>query len=167
MAETQVTNWLIYRRRVEELKKFQVHVGVLASQGGNERHEGSDLTLVEIASAHEFGSPAAHVRERSFIRSTFRVHAKDELAKVIRGLCQRVLEGKLTAEQAIGQLGVWAVAAIKKSITQKLIVQELAPETLRRKTVGGKVGDVALVNTAQLMNSITHQVIDTSRGGDE
>ena len=49
--------WEELRERNAKAKGAQVRVGVF----GSETHEGTDLTLVELAAIHEFGSPAANI----------------------------------------------------------------------------------------------------------
>jgi len=157
-------------KRLARVARLRVHVGVLASKGGAEHpvdEEGntSDLSLVEIAAVHEFGSPAAHVPERSFVRSTFRVHARDQLRAKMTVLCRAALNGRMDPGAAIDLLGSWAATAIRNSITRRLIKQDLRPATIRRKTVGGKKGDTALVDTGQLMNAITWEIDENTGGG--
>jgi hypothetical protein len=150
--------WNDAMRRLTLVAKLRVRVGVLAAQGGSNVQEGSDITLIELAAIHEFGSPAAHIPERSFIRSTFKVHARDALRSKMSVLCKAALSGKVDPHRAIELLGLWAASAVKRSITTRMIRQELKPATIRAKTVGGKKGDVALVDEGQLLNAITYDV---------
>lgn len=142
----------------------QARVGVLASHGGGAPHGDSGVTNAELAAIHEFGAPGAGVPERSFIRSAMREN-RVELRNMAARLARRVVDvrkgtsvaGTLSMRDALEVLGQWGVAKIKAKITSN-IPPALKPATILRKTVGGKRGDVALIDTGQLLNSITHEV---------
>lgn len=147
------------RRKIGRLADAHVKVGVLSAQA-NQPHEGSDMTIVEIAAVHEYGSEAAGIPERSFIRATFEggeapVQQRDLSAKLAR----QIIAGDLSPEEALQVLGQWGVAQVKKKITSR-IPPPLKEATIKRKTVGGKRGDVPLVDTGQLISSITYEVKD-------
>lgn len=147
--------WQKLRERMNESasKHPHVNVGVLADKGGDAVHEnehGDEITLVELAAVHEFGT--ATVPERSFIRRTFE-EKKAELARIIKTLAGKVVKGTLTEDKALELLGQWAAAEVKKTITQHDIPPPLADETVARKG-----SSKPLVDTGQLLNAITYQV---------
>jgi phage gpG-like protein len=150
--------WEELKERNREAGKVHVRVGVF----GDEKHEGSeDLTLVELAAIHEFGSPAAGIPERSFIRAT--INAKhDEIKKLLHGLAKQVVRGEITAERGLNLIGTYIAAEMKKTITQRKTVGP-EPQELKQATIDRKGSSTPLLDTAQLKNSITHVVVN----GDE
>lgn len=124
------------------LQDAHVNVGVL---GGGE--------IADIAAIHEFGAPGAGIIKRSFIRFTMKDREKD-IAKVLTKVGTAVLKDTMTVERALDVLGLWVQGAIKRSITKKLIVQQLKPGT-----IAAKGSTTALLDTGQLMNAITWKVV--------
>lgn len=143
-------------RRIEKnLTKAQgahVRIGVLASRGGNADHDG--ITMIELAAIHEFGSPAAGVPERSFIRRTFEVKTA-ELKVIKRRLAERVVTGKMTIGDALEILGSWGAAEVKKTIT----VGPGVPPPNAPSTVERKGSARPLVDTGRLVGSIQWEVV--------
>lgn len=142
-------------KRAELVGRLRVRVGVLASRGGDAAHEGGDLSLVQLAAIHEFGSPAAGIPERSFIRSTFHTYAKDALRDKLTVLCKAALSGRMDPRVAIDLLGTWAVAEVRRTITAGKVRPPLAPST-----IDAKGSSKPLVDTGQLVNAIAHEVVD-------
>jgi hypothetical protein len=154
-ADTRVFDEL--RRKIGSAKHAFIKLGVLASQGGAAIVDG-EMTLAEIAAIHEFGAPRANIPRRSFLLDTFQEgEGLDALQKFLTRIARGILNNQLTVDQALGQLGVWAVSQVKRRIKEH-IPPPLKPATIRRKTVDGKEGDVPLVDTAQLLNAITYEV---------
>lgn len=145
--------WRKLLKRALEMRTLKARVGVLASKGGDAKPEGSDLTLVEIAAVHEFGNE--HVPERSYLRSTFYVHAAAELRDMVAKISKAIIVGGMDVRRGIGLLGAWGAGAVQKSIRSKLIYQNLSPATLARKRVNGNEGDTALINQGHLVGAIT------------
>lgn len=132
-----------------DLSKAHVKVGVLASKGGNADHDG--IAMIELAAIHEYGSPAANIPERSFIRSAFA--KKTELNAFVTKLAKAIVDGKLDARRALHMLGTWAAAKVKKNITERDI-----PPPLKPKTIARKKSTKPLVDTGRLLNAITYEV---------
>lgn len=107
-------------------------------------------SLLEVAIVHEFGG--VHVPQRSFIRATVD-EKRAEIVKLQVALAKNVLLGKITADQALSQLGAkvasWCQARIVAGIAPPL-----AASTLRRK----KNKTTPLILTGQLRSSITFAV---------
>lgn len=160
--------WQKLRRKIGALSKAQVHVGVLASMGGDQVHDPeSGLTLIEIAAIHEFGSPAAGVPERSFIRATAEL-AKAELVTLQTRIARAILADRMTVPQALGFLGAWLQVKIKQRMTSGAgIPPPLAPSTLearerRQKNQPPETPETRhkpLIDTGRLYNSIQWQVV--------
>jgi hypothetical protein len=105
--------------------------------------------LVTLASVHEFG--AADVPERSFIRNWFDENLPAIEAK-FKALLLSALSGGITVKQAFEQFGLWAAAQIKIRIRHGIQPPD-SPETIARKG-----SSVPLVDTGQLLNSVTYKV---------
>lgn len=151
--------WKKLLQRVKRVGDAKVAIGVLADRGGEEIHTGKgNITLLELAAIHEFGSPAAHVPERSFIRGAFDdPEYRDELRAAEKQAAKLYINGK-PLEACLELIGMAAVAVIRRRITAH-IPPPLKPETIKRKTrKDGKTGDVPLVDTGQLINAISYEV---------
>ncbi len=143
--------WRKLKAKIDKLHAQNAHVkvGVL---GTGETAEDGSLTMVELAAIHEFGSPAAGIPERSFIRFTVR-NKQDLLNHRITQLATAFVNDKISIEQALGLLGATAAAEIKNSITSKQIKQDLKPATIKAKG-----STTALIDTGRLLQSITWKV---------
>lgn len=137
--------------RTPEAQESHVKVGVIASQGGSAQHSDSGLSVLEIAAVHEFGAPSVGIPERSFIRRTF-ANKSAEMAKICGQLAAQFLAG-LPLEKALGKLGLWGQNAVKQTITKDGVPPPLKPATIKRKG-----SSRPLVDTGQLLNSITFKV---------
>ena len=140
---------------VRELAKARVQVGILASKGGNEVHDGeSGLTMIEILAIHEFGSPAANIPARAPLRTTF-VRKQRELGELCAKASTAVMGG-MKPRRALEIVGIWASTEVKKTITAE---EHLEP-ALKPATVARKGSDRPLVDTGRLVNAITYEVIE-------
>lgn len=139
----------------------RVKVGVLASKGGNARHDDDPITIIELAAIHEFGSPAAGIPERSFIRSTIAKH-RAELAAMSQKLAKALLAGKLEPDAVLKILGEWAVAKVRAEIT----TGDGIPPPLKPATIARKGSSRPLVDTGRLLGAIAYEIAPAS-GGEE
>lgn len=147
--------WEELKERNRETRGTQVRIGVF----GSEVHRGDeDLTIVELAAIHEFGSPAAGIPERSFIRSTIR-DKESEIAKLLKQAAKGVVSGKVSLVRALNLIGQWAV----KEIKSKIVAGAGIPPPLAQATIKRKRSSRPLVDTGQLKNAITHVVIEDGR----
>lgn len=132
--------------------KPSVKVGIFGAKG-SEQHEGSALSVLEIATFHEFG---LGVPERSFLRAWCDENGPAAEAFLAKQ-CEKALAGELTWEQVLERLGLYCVAGIQTKISNN-IPPPLADETIKRKG-----SSVALIDTGQLRSSITYEV---TKGGE-
>jgi hypothetical protein len=141
-----------YRKALTAIfgKKPLLKVGIFGEKG-DEPHEDSDLTVLAVATFHEFG---LGVPQRSFIRAWCDSHESEVLAR-LREDSERAIVGELTWEQVLNRLGLFIVGGIQEFISAG-IDPPLAESTLRRKTVNGRIGNVPLINKGQLRSSITY-----------
>jgi hypothetical protein len=122
-----------------------------AGKGGAATRNMSEV--IQIAAVHEFGAPARNVPERSFLRSTLD-EQKEALQGIKRAQYLRVVKGETNTEQVLKKIGVWMTARIQEKIRSN-IPPALAENTRKAKTAKGRV---ALIDTAQMINSIQSQV---------
>jgi len=135
----------------KEMANKGVRVGVLAEKGGNEDRDG--ITMIELAAIHEFGSQAAGIPERSFIRSAFEGSTSEHAQRIMMGkTIKGVIEDRMTPDQALEMLGLWGVSRIKKGI--KAGIDPANADS----TVAKKGSSKPLVDTGRLLNAINHKV---------
>jgi phage gpG-like protein len=134
----------------------RVKVGVLASKGGMAKHTDT-LTIIELAAIHEFGSPAAGIPERSFIRATLHKH-RSELAALSQKLAGPMIRGKTSPDAVLKILGEWAVAKIRAEIT----TGDGIPPPLKPRTIARKGSSRPLVDTGRLLGAITYEITPPS-----
>jgi len=139
--------------RMREISKGSVKVGLLQNAGTTP--DGTPLT--EIGAVHEFGTLDGHIPQRSWLRSTFR--RTDAARKQFTAeLVKKVLKGSVSVERALGLLGAWAVARVQETIVQRLTE---GPENQANapSTIAAKGSSTPLVDTGQLKNAISFQVV--------
>lgn len=150
--------WEALGAQLKGMRGAHVKVGVLASKGGNARVEGADITKIELAAIHEFGSPAANIPERSFIRATLEIY-RAELVAFQSKLAKAIVLQRITPAQALKMLGEWAVAKIRARITEG----DGIPPPLKPRTIARKGSSRPLVDTTRnLLGAISYEVV----GGD-
>lgn len=134
-----------------------VKVGIFGAKGGNEDDGG--VSVLELATIHEFGAPGAGIPERSFIRAGVRALQKTpEFAKIVGKLGASVFKGPGPRERALGILGVYASNQVKKYVTKGKNLTPLKPATIKAKG-----SSRPLVDTGRMVNSITY-VVEDSKG---
>jgi hypothetical protein len=103
-----------------------------------------------IASYHEFGTE--HIPARPFLSSAIQ-EGEAAIGKGLEAALDAIIGGSTAIVEA-SKLGLIAVALVKARI---LSSKEWAKE-LSRKTVKAKKSDKPLVDTAQMLNSVTYVV---------
>ncbi len=159
-------------RELNYLATHQVHIGIFADAERND-----DAPMLVIAYAHEFGAKVpkrfktTHVQgpwgstkerdesakwiiipERSYLRAGFDANA-DEIQGKMEYLLGLVLDGKITGQQALNAIGGFVATRIQAYLTD-LKTPPLAESTIRRKGSSNP-----LIDTGQLRDSITWQVV--------
>ena len=150
------TGWKRLSKAMTRPKETSVLVGVFGDEGDNER-QGAEITNVELATIHEFG--AKYVPQRSFIRAGID-KSRGDLGKLVEKLFNGVITGKFTAEQALELLGEQGVAEVRKYVRDG----DGVPPPLAASTVNRKGSSRPLVDTGQLVQSITHRVGEEGEG---
>ncbi len=126
-------------------------VGIHESEGSAAAEKSPELTVVQVASFHEFGTK--HIPRRSFIADwsdEFEEQHKEQLRKMARA----VLNGTVASvDQGLNRLGNLYVGEIQRRISQGI-----APP-LKKATVDRKGSSKPLIDTGQLRSSIVYKVV--------
>lgn len=152
--------WKGIKKELKKLSKApRVEVGVrgksaLESKKGRDGKRDINVTVVDVATIHEYGSKSRGIPERSFIRSTTdenRVKYKN----LIKELGNKVIDPRsgMTAEKALAIVGETVTADIKEKIRKGI------PPKLKRATITAKGSSTPLIDTGQLIGAIGYKVI--------
>lgn len=151
-------------RLVAGLKSIQrnesyAKAGVLGD--AKARKDGDPASTVDVAFFNEFGVPSKGIPERSFVRASFDAHRTDYLGQ-LRQLAGGVYANTITVDRALGIMGLKMAADMKARIVA-FVPPPNAPSTLARKeaktTPGSTGAPKPLIDTGQLLNSISHAVV--------
>jgi hypothetical protein len=152
--------WDALRAKLGKAVNSYVKVGVLASQGGS-TEVANGITLTDLAAIHEYGSEAAHVKERSYMRSTFR---RTEVAEANQNLCAKLARGiileKVEFRTALDKLGAWGANQMKLTIKNRA-TEGPEEQANAASTIAAKGSSTPLVDTSQLLNALTWEVVAT------
>ena len=130
-------------------KNSGVLVGVPAGTGSYE--DGAPIAV--IAAVQEFGSADGRIPERSFLRVPLRQNSETFQA-IWRAQVPKVVDGDMTMQQVMSQLGARAAA-----VSQEAISEGIAPENAE-STKKRKGSSKPLIDTGRLRQSITFIVED-------
>jgi len=124
-----------------------VTVGVHSGEGGAPSSTGGG-TVADIASIHEFG---LGVPERSFVRGW--VDSNEDTAnRLLREVGEAIVRGRYNVDTGLDRAGLVMAASMQQRIRGH-IPPELSPATIARKG-----SSTPLIDTGQLVASITHKV---------
>ncbi len=140
-----------------------VDVGAVGSPALGTHDEGGP-TNAELLKIHEFGSIRVPNQppERSSLRSTISAkRAKYETLLARAG--KAFFSGRLALRVGLGLIGARVTADVKRTIAAG-IPPPLKQATIRQKTVRGKRGTRPLIDTGQLLGSITWLVRRSDQG---
>jgi hypothetical protein len=131
--------------------------GVLEGNAKRVGDKKDELTNVELALIHEFGSPKANIPERSFIRGPFNANLQ-KYGEVMRGYVKRLYENRLPVMQLLGLMGLRMANDMKAAIrTSSGGNEPMVPNA--KSTIAKKGSSRPLVDTGQLLKSITWAVV--------
>lgn len=114
------------------------------------------ISNLMLGMIHEYGSK--HNPKRSWLRASFDRNIQ-KLTNTQRVLYNRVLSAKLRPKRGLGLLGA-AFERIIKDYIRNMSHPPLKPETVKRKG-----SNKLLIDSAQLINSITHVVVSDDKIG--
>jgi hypothetical protein len=130
-----------------------IAVGIL--DRGTDPHEGTDLTVLEVAVWNEFGTRSkdgtVRVPARSFIRAWFDEN-REEIRAWMATMMRSVLAGKRSKERALELVALKCVGSIQERMARG-IAPPNAPSTALRKG-----SSTPLIATGQLRSSVTFRV---------
>jgi hypothetical protein len=138
-----------YAKVVANVASLRAPVGVKVGVLDDKPH-GDGATVADIALVHEFG--LGDVPERSFLRAWVDEN-KAEIQQRLKAATESVVFGQQTADVAMNRFGLWAVGEVKKRI-----IAGISPP-LDPKTIARKGSATPLVDTGQLLSSITHAIV--------
>jgi len=135
-----------------------VSVGVQGIEGAA-NHQGTTLSVAQLAAVHEFGkvihqprmNRTIRIPERSFLRATVDMY-RDAIARRQVLLSQGYILGKFELKPAMELLGQYVVGLIKQRMANGI------PPANRPWTIAKKGSSKPLIDTGQLRNSITYKV---------
>ncbi len=133
---------------LEYLATHFVEVGIFS---GSNRED--DTPMLMIAFVHEFGMQ--NIPERSYLRAGFDANL-DKIQREFEFLLSQVLELKITGKSALDLIG----ASVTTKIQDFLV--ELKEPPLAESTIRAKGSSNPLIDTGQLMNSITWKITEVS-----
>lgn len=135
---------------IDDLSNFSIKVGIL---GDGTTHGEDEETVLTIAITHEFGLAVKGIPERSFIRAGFdyyRSRIEDNAVELL----EQVIYGGLPALTFFDGLGQIMVGFIQTYLTD-LDYPPNSPTTIARKGSSNP-----LIDTGQLRDSITYEVVE-------
>ena len=130
-----------------------VKVGVLASSGADQVHDGG-LTNVELAVVLHYGTDDGHVPARPFLTQTAHEQEK-KWERLIAEVGGKIIEGKLSLERGLGLIGQRASADVKNTITKG----EGVPPPNAPSTIARKGSSRPLVDSGRVVQSISYDVV--------
>ena len=149
-----------YKAILKELKKLEygpmVKIGFpRESNKTNAQHEDSFVSVLDIAIVHEFGTSDGTIPERSFVRSAYDINRK-KYEKLTKKEINKIYTGKSTVEKSLDILGQVILNDIKTFLTDNKVDPKTTLATLKARK-GKRGGDKTLIDTAQMLNSLTYK----------
>lgn len=153
-----------FAKRVGQGKTY-VKVGYLGPSAIEAHPDTEGLTVVALATIHEFGAPEAGIPERSHVRAVFD-QKRAEYQALIKRLLPRVYGPKatMTEEKLLGIIGAKMAVDIRNYVTRGSgVPPPNAPATLKRKLEktrpGSKGAPRTLVDTGRMIGALTWLVV--------
>lgn len=144
--------WKKFRANAHTLTKEPgVTVGVHAAEGSKAekgRGHAATATVLDVGWWNEFG---LGVPERSFIRAWFD-EAKGENLALAQTMLRRILEGSISIDDALNQMGALFAGRIQQRIAQGI------PPPNSPLTIALKGSSTPLIESGQLRQSVTWKV---------
>jgi len=141
--------WKALLKRTSHMARQRgVTVGVHSGEGAAPSGD-SELTVLDVATIHEFG--LGHNPERSFVRD-FADEKRDEVKAAEKKIARAVTKGSQNLEDGLERFGLWIVSEMQARIRAG-IAPPNDPVTIARKG-----SSTPLINFGQLVGSITHKV---------
>ncbi len=131
--------WDALKKTADAVGRREVRVGIF------------DPEEAGIAKLHEFGAPNADILERPFLRPAIKSRAVKRLQ---RRLAELLFAGRISAADALKQLGEGARDAVQQRIAQGTKMPKLDPDTVKQKGHSKK-----LIDTGRLLSAIAFRIV--------
>lgn len=142
-----------YMKGLRGLDGARVKVGVQGREAAQIRPGG--ISMVELATHHEFGAPVANIPQRSFVRATGDANA----AKYVRLQTNIVRRLGKRPDAVDVKRELFVLGEIVRGDMINLIRARIPP-SLKPATIARKFGeDVPLIDTGQLIASLRSVVV--------
>lgn len=140
---------------MQKVKTMVVKVGLPSEKVSSKAYGNTGVSVLQVGAQHEYGTE--HMPARSFLRMPFELKAS-EINKFIQAEFKKVIEGKSTAEKALGRVGVMTSNISKEAFRTNGFGQwaELSPISKAIKDKAGK--STPLIWSGLLRNSITWSI---------
>lgn len=142
------------KKAIAQISKRQVRVGWF-----EESRYPDGTPTAYVATIQEFGSPSNGIPARPFMRPTVADKTTEWKSALAAGAHQ-VMNGNLTVDQMLGQVGMLAAGNVAEMIS-RIDAPALSPATIaaraaKRKSPG--VSTKPLIDTGLMFQSVTHKV---------
>lgn len=145
-------------KRIEQMlaQNVEVEFGFLGSKAEAAHAEGGGLTVVDIATTHEYGDPSQNIPQRSMIGDYVDLH-EDEIFDDFANGFMAALDGTVSYEQAMNAVAAVHVGGIQTRIADgiKPELAEFTIEQRRKKGRGSLDPKDTLIETGQLWTSVS------------
>lgn len=155
--ETRVPEFL---NMLKELSTTHIEIGIFGDGKGGEQHKkGDPITVLGIATVHEFGlaidlgrDGSIVIPERSYLRSTFD-NEKSNIINKCDKLLEKVISLELSVDVFFQVIGEYMVGLVQTTLT------DLRDPPLSQSTIDQKGSSNPLIDTGRLRDSITYKVV--------
>lgn len=143
---------------IEALAKQRVLIGITAPKGP--RRENESIDNASLGYIHEFGSPARGIPPRPFLVPGIRAAESNTIAVLRHAAVSAigVASPQEIATRGLGLAGQAAQASVQRTIRAGEGFAPLAVRTLAARARKGFKGTKVLIQTGQLLRSITYVV---------
>jgi len=152
-VEFRDLGWRDILSRVKTATSSSVRVGIQEPEAAKIHPGREDITILEVGMINEFGSEAADVPERSFLRSTMR-EKEGEIVELEAEAAYKVVMEQVPAHIALDRVGKITAEFVQRKILDDRVPPPNAPATIAKKGF-----DHPLVESGVLAESITHRVV--------
>lgn len=132
------------RKMVSDLGRFKVFVGIPEGNGRRRDFENNAI----LGYLHENGSPANNLPARPFLKPAIE-GCSEKIATLFKDGVKRGMAGRTICER----VGLYAQAQVKDYIVKGENFAPLSP-----KTIAQKGSTKPLIDTAQLLNSVSYVI---------
>lgn len=140
-------------RSIQQLASNEVLIGIPATT--TERQDGEAINNATIGYIQERGSPVNNLPARPFLVPGVEKAQKAATDELKKGADEAMDGNAQGAEKALHRAGITASNSVKATINAG-VPPALADSTLAARRRRGRTGEVPLIDTGSLRNSITY-----------